>query len=82
MCQAWRTDARAIGDIGEKTVSIIVVDAIGFVLEVRDRQVEPAVVINVAKDRRHAGVGRSHLVECNSASESDIFECTIPVVAI
>src|SRR5713226_1235981 len=75
-------NAGAEAGIGETGVTIVLVERVALVGEIRDDQVRPAIIVIVGEVDAHTGVGAAVTVNGNLREQADLFERSVAFVVI
>ena len=74
------SEAARKGRVLEEAVTLVLVQGVRFVAEVRDEDVGVAVTVEVVHGDTHAGFGRPVAVERDAAEERGVLERAVPAV--
>src|SRR2546421_11096861 len=80
--QAYRRHFSRVGNIGKRTLAVVVIESIVIIVEVRNEQVEFAVVIIIAECHAHAPLLTSVFIYRHTCGKPNILEGTVPIVVI
>src|ERR1051325_6421499 len=80
--QTYRSHFGGIRDIGEGTLTVVVIESVVIIVEVRDEQIEPSVVIIIAERHTHAALFAAVFVYRHAGGKSNLLKRAISVVVI